>query len=373
MGFGRRPESAVDSHKEVVHHANPDCDSHKEALPSTRHLLPEHEGIEAIYPGSRVKELPAAQSDHGRTGRTICGIRPVWFWSLLGVVVLLIIGAAFGGSVGATHAKSVSSESSPSTSSPSSLPASATSAASASPPTNPAQIRSNTKLAAVNYTDSSNVMQYRVYHQSEDSMIRGSAWNDTGESWYVTNATIGKAKPGSPVAAAGTGPPNHPIVSFSWQDTHKSIYFNRCDTQHTTVYYLDDSDVIHERYTMDQITWSDGNLGTQNLTADSNSNLATIWHRHDGCQGCPDTLLFIWQDSTKKLQLGNGTTTGWEFYTLSANPVFGSGLSLALLWNASWPTSVRLYYQIANGVSNGGDLTYLDWSSPEQWSAQGRM
>jgi hypothetical protein len=45
-------------------------------------------------------------------------------------------------------------------------------------------------------------------------MIKESGWNETGNSWYVSNGGIEKAKAGSPITASTTGPPTFELVRF---------------------------------------------------------------------------------------------------------------------------------------------------------------
>lgn len=69
-------------------------------------------------------------------------------------------------------------------------------------------------------------------------------------------------------------------------------------------------------------------------------------------------MLVIYQDNSGKLQLGNGTLSGWQWSTLQANPVLGSGLTIHQSWQANNIPGLRLGYQIANG-----HLCTLDWNA----------
>jgi hypothetical protein len=57
-------------------------------------------------------------------------------------------------------------------------------------------------------------MQYRIYYQGENFMIKESGWNETGNSWYVSKGGIEEAKAGSPITASTTGPPTFELVRF---------------------------------------------------------------------------------------------------------------------------------------------------------------
>lgn len=129
------------------------------------------------------------------------------------------------------------------------------------------------------------------------------------------------------------------------------------------VYYLNDTNNLREWYTNDSVTWNDGAVNSQNIVASNVSSLTSVWHTHNGCVGCPNTLLVVYQDSSSLFNLGNLTSLGWTWSTLNANPVAGSGMSLDLMWDSSSPTSLRLYYQTSNPASYE-HLCSLNWDMP---------
>ena len=49
------------------------------------------------------------------------------------------------------------------------------------------------------------------------------------------------------------------------------------------------------------------------------------------------------------LQLGNGTSSGWQWSTLEANLILCSRLTIHLYWQANSVAGLRLGYQVANG------------------------
>jgi hypothetical protein len=137
-------------------------------------------------------------------------------------------------------------------------------------------------------------------------MIKESSWNDTDQTWYVSNEGIAKAKPGSPIAATVTGP-----LQLQFQ---------------INIFYLDPStSTIHERYTNDGTTWSTRNIKAYNIKPSSETALAAKWHRHAGCKGCPNTLLVVYQGPRNNLQLANGTDQGYKFSGLGVNATAGTG------------------------------------------------
>jgi len=126
------------------------------------------------------------------------------------------------------------------------------------------------------------------------------------------------------------------------------------------VFYLNSTNNLREWNTNDGVKWTDGQVNSQNVVASSVSALTSVWHTHAGCVGCPGTLLVVYQDSGSRFNLGNLTSTGWVWSALNANAVPGSGMSLDLLWRASAPTGLRLYYQTSNSATYE-HLCSLNW------------
>ena len=80
--------------------------------------------------------------------------------------------------------------------------------------------------------------------------------------------------------------------------------------------------------------------------------------------------MLVYEDSNNKLHFGNSSEQGWVWSILNANPITGSGLSLALLsvpWADPQSVGVRLYYEIAPG-----NLVTNEWNDPPQDVAAGK-
>lgn len=106
-------------------------------------------------------------------------------WIIGAVVLLLVVIIAVLGGVLGSRAHSASAAAASPTASP-----------------NASSINSNTGMTAVAWQDTDSVLQYRVYYQSAKNEIRERAWNNTQHSWYTLNNKIGRARNGSPLAAA---------------------------------------------------------------------------------------------------------------------------------------------------------------------------
>lgn len=136
-----------------------------------------------------------------KEGRTICGIPRKTFWILLGVKLLMmavVIAVPVGlfvrrGKHTSAHAN-----------------------ASNVPPSSPIMISNTSSLASIAWNDTNGIMQYRVYSQGEDNIIRESAWNATANLWQLSNSAIGIAEANAPLAAVISGPAVYPFVSDKW-------------------------------------------------------------------------------------------------------------------------------------------------------------
>lgn len=80
-------------------------------------------------------------------------------------------------------------------------------------PSNPTAISNSSSLASIAWNDTNGIMQYRVYWQGEDNVIRESAWNATANLWELSNSAIGSAKADSPLVAVVSGPAVYSFVS----------------------------------------------------------------------------------------------------------------------------------------------------------------
>ena len=151
--------------------------------PIVHHFVPE-EGLE-------LKAQP----------RRICHLRLKFFWSaftLLLLVVAITVGVAVGITVhgGKRHPTTLDSPPSIGTTNTTS-------------PT----LSTKTGLASVAWNDTDGITQHRVYYQDGDGYIRESSWDPWTISWLSTPEPIGRAKPGTPIAAAVTGSSTFRFVS----------------------------------------------------------------------------------------------------------------------------------------------------------------
>ena len=80
----------------------------------------------------------------------------------------------------------------------------------------------------------------------------------------------------------------------------------------------------------------------------SDSNLATLWFRHEYCNLCSNNLLLVCQTSDDQLVLFNSTANGPQWMTLDANPMPGTGLAFNLVPGTNNTGNLHIFYEIAN-------------------------
>ncbi|KAL9043405.1 MAG: hypothetical protein Q9214_003408 [Letrouitia sp. 1 TL-2023] len=281
---------------------------------------------------------------------------------ILGIVLLvIIIGAIIGGAVGGTlshkHNGTPHQSISNKTASNTDLGQSTTPTTSNSPigttahSGTPSTTPFTSNLASVSYRDKDNTVQYRLYHQDSKGMVKESAWNSRDQEWYIGNEGLALAKPGSPLAAAIT--PD--MDSF----------------QQLNLYCIDPNGYLVEMfYGFDGVSgWQNGSLTARKITPASNSNIAAMWQRYDGCKDCYGTpLLVAYEDGGNAIQFGNLSSSGAQWATLQANPTSGSGLALNLLPRSDGSAAFRLYYQYS-----GGGLVSLDYETRSGESDTGQF
>ncbi|OCK73755.1 hypothetical protein K432DRAFT_447669 [Lepidopterella palustris CBS 459.81] len=309
-----------------------DQDTRKEAVNQTQ------ETFDALhYP-----ENFATTSSPSPT-RLLFGVRrKVFFISI--AVTLIVVAAVAGGVAGALTKKS--NATTPPTSSPSPY-ATAPSATAPSPSSTTYPMSPNSKLAAIAWNDTNGVTFQRLYYQNTNNAISESAWNSSGQAWYVNGNVITNAKNGTAIAATVTGPPDWPFQ--------------------ITVYIMNEAGTITERNFNSDNTWSDGPLTSENIRASQNSSLTAVYHRHTDCPLCPNTQLLIYQNETMEWNLGNETASGWVWRKLPANPIAGSPSALSLYSQPSnFTAQLRFWYLFPNPSGNDNVVCGLDWTVPAE-------
>ncbi|CAF9910296.1 MAG: hypothetical protein ALECFALPRED_006456 [Alectoria fallacina] len=177
-------------------------------------------------------------------------------------------------------------------------------------------------------------MQYRVYWQGDDNVIRESAWNDTANLWQLSNSAIGSAKANSPLVAVVSGPA---VCSFR-------IDLGAISASGTILSWI----CTDPEFADGKTTFTAGPLVTPSIALAGDTALAASWDSAPNCNGCSETLLLVYEDTAGQLALGNLTVDGWQWSTLFANPVPGTGLALDVRSMGNVTRNIVLFYQLGN-------------------------
>lgn len=189
-----------------------------------------HEGapqdFSSLYQGSRLRW---AQYSPFRRKRNLC---------IFVALMLVVLCVTVGGSIGVTHnrrqdsnisgqATQVHGQTTANSTNPSpiaSLTSTSVSTLSVGPSSTASsstKILNTTNLATISGSYFGNDMQYRIYYQTDDNVIRESARNSTTDHWFQSQS-LGAARRGSPIAATITGvsdggwtPKVNPLILYS--------------------------------------------------------------------------------------------------------------------------------------------------------------
>ncbi|KAK2762730.1 hypothetical protein FQN54_000904 [Arachnomyces sp. PD_36] len=252
---------------------------------------------------------------------TICGLRRLYFWLLVGLCcVCVIVGAVVGGVVG-----SRSGNSSDSSSHNGESPQQTTTAGSNS--------TRSSSLAAVYYDDEAGATEYRLYVQKEDDWIHEYTRTNSG-NWTHTSR-LGQAAADSPIAA--------------------TVVYGEVDLD-LRVYFPSDEYVVQEFST--QSTGQSETQWTTNPTANSlskmdtrvleSSSLAALWLFQN------ETNYHTWvlyQAAESNLTLRGGD--GWAIEDVPfRRPSPRTPLAMAQSWTRfNDLSSLTMFYQ-----QEGGDI-----------------
>lgn len=207
-------------------------------------------------------------------------------------------------------------------------------------------IMPESRLAAMNWTDSTGTTYTGVFYQSSNatgsSIMAAIRSSTSGGGWTSVNVSA-SANPagldvldGTPLAAASN--------NGLW-----NVYYLTSDRRVAEVYSTSPSSPTG---------WLQGGMGSSlgNPEAAPGSGLAAMWQN---CDNCTDSLLVLYQDAaTGHVQMANMTKLVWamgDVVSTSAAPGTGLGVSAFTDFGGNGSTktdlnAVRMYY------ADGGDL-----------------
>jgi hypothetical protein len=248
-------------------------------------LPPEHQ----YYGAGGYVSVPGQGNEPVPEERKIMGMKKRTFVILAVVLGLLIVlGAGLGGGLGATLGKNNASAESP-------KQPGAGGNGTTTPPI-PTGLFATSRLAAVNYTDTSRNNWYAVFYQDQWTALIVSVFNPTTKEWTIQNisGTISQAggsiKPmaGTPIAAAAKA---------------------AADNFQMNIYYISEEGSIGEFVTTDIAakTWSIGTLPTTaKKIPRKGSQLGAAWHQCASSM-CSKAPLVVFQETDQRLRMSNGT------------------------------------------------------------------
>ncbi|KAL9046134.1 MAG: hypothetical protein Q9214_000954 [Letrouitia sp. 1 TL-2023] len=180
----------------------------------------------------------------------------------------------------------------------------------------------NSSLASVAWSDNEGLSYRRLYYQDSTGTIKETAWNNTGDSWYALQEDLGKAKEGSPIAAAVVGNNTWGLVNT---DGH-----------------------LVERYTNDGNVWKHGRLDNADVIPSPQTKIALVWAQtdHSKCNDCGElTIIYAYQESNNNIIVYNNTGNGPQLTPLDVNPMPGSAIAFQQVWHSSGSPGIRLFYE----------------------------
>ncbi|KAI0886488.1 uncharacterized protein GGS22DRAFT_198913 [Annulohypoxylon maeteangense] len=178
------------------------------------------------------------------TSSTICGVRRMIFWVIIGVISLVIIAAAIGGGVGGhfTHHNNQTSS-------------------------NSTHATQDSYIAALHWIDGTNTSQYCIYYQPRNqNEVFESSWSSNNQTWAVSDITDPSfdVKPNTPLTSS---------AGYPYTNTNNSLVKN--------IYFVQSSGTAIERqspYKEQPGIWGDNNFSGLYKISKS-SSLFSYWYQ----------------------------------------------------------------------------------------------
>lgn len=297
--------------------------------------------------------LPPQAPNQSEQERTVCGLRRKTFWILFAVLLVIIIGAAVGGGVGG--ALSSKKKSSP----PSSSSNSTTTTTTSDP------ILPNSRIAAINYTDASNVVHHRIYFQAASLALYQTDFSTATNNWTVSRVNVTD----DVTALQGTA-----LSAYAYYHSATDVDFH--------LYFVDGASngtSVREFYsTLSNGTWILGD-GDARHVARPNSTLASYGR---ACSACEASNFYIYEGPdgdgsadaafrtaasswpSAEFLTGGGMVEGSAVAAAPVPPVAGNAnAQVAVYWNDDGELR-EMYYNGSAWVYTGGPSgTELDAGS----------
>lgn len=295
--------------------------------------------------------------------RRIWGLKRRTFFISLALISLVVIGAVVGGAVGGTVGKKNGETKSGSSAGGSSGGGSGSGGGSSSGNTttaNNSPVLTDSRISAINWTDSSNVEYNAVFWQAKTNDLMMSLWDSNSTSWDQVNITdkMGDtslnitAMPGTPLAAVARG--------YPWTTSNLK---NVAGDFGIALFYLSPGGTVLEVYSenMRGASWQLGDLTTSSssLKAAAHSQLSAWWSLCE--QNCSGTILLIYEDDSQDLNLAN--SSDWGSTLVMRNIAQDSSMAITACapdggLKGPSQNAVRVYYDSSDKLSE------LIWPAP---------
>lgn len=199
--------------------------------------------------------------------RRICGLRPVWFWTVAVLIVLLSVGAAAGGVADGMLRRQKQTPS----------PASETSTAP------PAELQ-DSQLSAVKWTDSTGAQRKAAFYQRNGTLhVSRNGGGDGTAGW--SELDIESQFPEGAVAAMNATPLAASVIGGAIAEAYTSFSI--------ALYFIDATNRIRDLVsTADNLsTWTKGPMWNVSVSASAMSGLAAASHIcSEGCAWATTSL-----------------------------------------------------------------------------------
>jgi hypothetical protein len=274
--------------------------------------------------GASRDELPAEKRIIGLRKRTFIIIA-------VAIVVSIALAAGLGGGLGATgRYRTADGGQDTNITSPSS------------------GLLANSKLAAVNYTDSSGNGWHTVIYQDQYAALVASVYNPINKTWSIVNISASvpvapKPKPGTPIAAT--------VMATRGQ---------------VNVYYVSEGGSLTEVYStnMTGAPWTVGDLSWEKKLLRDDTMLGAAWPVCPLTEKCKWAPLVVYQDNDKNLKLANGTQ--WRLIEHVMNS-FTAGTSLAFFRRGDDYSNLRIF------GDQSGNLQEIWWGDEKMEYTSGKQ
>lgn len=192
-------------------------------------------------------------------------------------------------------------------------------------------ILSNTRLGAMNWTDTLGTSRTAVFYQDTYNAIMVSIMDSVSNEWSQSNVTQAiMNSTGASKVDVMTGTPFAAVT-------------NRYQI---SLYYFTSANDVAEAYSSDIVsgTWQAGSLESSLSTqAMIGSSLTAYWQV---CTNCTGSLCVSYQDTTGQIQLANLTNANWQF-SGPVNPtgvtvLNGTGLSMQPFTQVNMSSSIGM-------------------------------